>query len=448
MSRIDRLHAAAPSRRFVRHRPSVFDRSTAARRAARRAAARATALAAAVLLLGGAACRGAGTPPPVAVPEGGEVSGASVRLALFNVRELSLDKLRDVDAAGVGRYEQVRAAADLVQRVRPDVLVVEEIDFPYGEDDPAAAARAFADHYLATGTAPLDYPYAFAAPVNTGVLSGFDLNDDGVVATEADRGTRAYGDDSLGWGTYPGQYGMAVLSRLPLDAAAVRTFRHFLWRDLPGNHLPPDWYSDEELDVLPLSSKSHWDLPVRVAGNDGRGAQWLHLWISHPTPPVFDGAEDRNGRRNFDEIRFWKLYLDGAGALIDDAGRRGGYDAGQPFVVVGDLNADPHNRGQAVYDGVQAAEQLLGDARFVDAGALLTSRGAARHPRVGGAHPERSTVFFADQGMRIDHLIPGGGARAVAGGVLWPAADDDPQAAALAEAASDHHLVWLDLEVP
>jgi endonuclease/exonuclease/phosphatase family metal-dependent hydrolase len=372
-----------------------------------------------------------------------EPTPGTVRVALFNVRELSMEKLADVDAAGAGRDPQLRAAAEIVKRVRPDVLLVQEIDYP-GDGDPAAAVRAFAGAYLATGGAPIEYPHAFAAPVNTGVLSGFDLNDDGVVATAADRGTRRHGDDSLGWGTYPGQYGMAVLSRLPLDAAAARTFRTFRWRDLPGHHVPPGFYSEEELAVLPLSSKSHWDLPVALPEAMGGGR--LHLWISHPTPPVFDGPEDRNGRRNFDENRFWVLYLEGADALVDDAGRRGGYAAGEPFVVAGDLNADPRDREGAVYDGVQSAEQLLAHPRLTDAGALLTSPGAARHERVGGAHPERSTVVF-DQGMRIDHLIPGGGAVPVAGGVWWPAAEDDPAGAALAEAASDHHLVWLDLRV-
>jgi len=395
-----------------------------------------------------AACSAPPKEAPAAPYGAAALSPAIVRVALFNVRELSLEKLRDVDAAGVGRDPQVRAAAKIVQGVRPDVLVVEEIDFPYGDDDPAAAARALAANYLARGEAPLDFPYVFAAPVNTGVLSGFDLDGNGVVATAADRGTRTYGDDSLGWGTYPGQYGMAVLSRVPIDAAAVRTFQHFLWRDLPGNHLPPGWYSEQELAVLPLSSKSHWDLPLVVPAAAGHPAARLHLWVSHPTPPVFDGEEDRNGRRNFDEIRFWKLYLDGSPALVDDAGRRGGYDAGEPFVVVGDLNADPQNPDQGIYDGVQAAAQLLADPRLVDAGDLLTSAGAARHPRVGGAHPERSTVFF-DVGMRIDHLIAGGGAQPlVSGGVVWPAAEDDPDGAALAEAASDHHLVWLDLWLP
>ncbi len=382
-----------------------------------------------------------------------ETSEADLRVALFNIRELDAGKLGEVGEDGVGSHPQLRAAAAVVQRVRPDVLVVQEIDFPEAEGavpaspvSPSSSARAFADRYLAHpqpgGGEPLDYPHAYAAPVNTGILSGLDLNRDGRVATPADRGERVHGDDSLGWGTYPGQYGMAVLSRFPLDAPGARTFREFLWRDLPGNHLPPDWYDEAALGVLPLSSKSHWDLPVEVPGADVP----LHLWISHPTPPVFDGEEDRNGRRNFDEVRFWKLYADGAPELVDDAGRSGGYAAGHPFVVVGDLNADPQSP-EAVYDGVQSAVQLLTHPDMADAGALLTSRGGAREDRIGGRHPERSTADF-DPAMRLDHLIPGGGAEAVAGGVFWPAGDADPTGAELAATASDHRLVWLDVRLP
>ena len=157
---------------------------------------------------------------------------ADLRVALFNVRELDAEKLNQGGEAGAGGHPQLRAAAAVVQRVRPDVLVVQEIDFPQGEGAaPTSLVRAFADRYLAHpqdgGGEPLDYPYAYAAPVNTGILSGLDLNRDGRVATVADRGERAHGDDSLGWGTYPGQYGMAVLSRFPLDAAGARTFRTF-----------------------------------------------------------------------------------------------------------------------------------------------------------------------------------------------------------------------------
>ena len=104
---------------------------------------------------------------------------------------------------------------------------------------------------------------------------------------------------------------MAVYSRLPIDTKHARTFQHFLWKDMPGALLPDDpskpgtadWYSPDELDVFRLSSKSHWDLPIEV------GRQARALPGGHPTPPVFDGPEDRNGRRNHDEIRFWADYI-------------------------------------------------------------------------------------------------------------------------------------------
>ena len=73
--------------------------------------------------------------------------------------------------------------------------------------------------------------------------------------------------------------------------------------DDPATPAPADWYSPEELAVFRLSSKSHWDLPIDI---DGRT---VHFLVSHPTPPVFDGPEDRNGTRNFDEIRFWADYV-------------------------------------------------------------------------------------------------------------------------------------------
>ncbi|MGH3587632.1 MAG: endonuclease/exonuclease/phosphatase family protein, partial [Pseudonocardia sp.] len=168
---------------------------------------------------------------------------------------------------------QAREVAEVVQRVRPDVLLVNEFDH-----DPAAV-DLFRDNYLQrgqNGAEPIEYPHAFTAPVNTGVPSGLDLDGDGGVTGPG---------DALGFGAFPGQYGMLVLSRYPIDTAAVRTFQRFLWKDLPGARLPEGFYTPQELAVLPLSSKSHWDVPVRV------GERTVHVLASHPTPPTFDGPE-------------------------------------------------------------------------------------------------------------------------------------------------------------
>jgi len=377
---------------------------------------------------------------------GSETPTSTIRLALFNIRELSSDKIADVDRSGIGRDPQLRAAAAIIRQIRPDILVVNEIDhrLESGEHGLEWNARRFAEAYLATGPGSIGFPFSFAAANNTGRLTGIDFDGDGHISTPSDRGARTFGNDCFGYGSYPGQYSMAVLSQLPLDSSAARTFQTFLWRDLPGHHMPVGFFSDEAAAIFRLSSKSHWDLPIEVDGSI------LHLLLSHPTPPGFDGEEDKNGRRNFDEIKFWARYLDDEPALYDDEGRRGGHGTDAPFVVMGDLNANPNSSGQ-LYDGQTAISQLLEHPRVQDSGKYLTSAGALAVAGSGAMpgppdHKERSTSGFRS-GMRIDYILPSIDTTILDGGVYWPDPVADPEGAARAELASDHRLVWLDLEV-
>ena len=68
---------------------------------------------------------------PVAVMSGNE-PGQLVRIAAFNVWELSSRKLDQVDEHGRGVNLQLRKAAEIVQRVRPDVLLINEFDYDAG----------------------------------------------------------------------------------------------------------------------------------------------------------------------------------------------------------------------------------------------------------------------------------------------------------------------------
>lgn len=366
-----------------------------------------------------------------------------LRIATFNIQELTAEKIFATDSAGIGAHPQARAAAGVIQRVRPDVLVLNELDHYYGQGlrGLSAYAHRFVELYLETGSSPLSYPFVLIAPNNTGIPSGLDLNGDGLTAGEGDEGTRAYGEDAFGFGLYPGQYSIVVLSRYPMDGARSRTFRTFRWRDLPGHHMPPAYYSPEAEAAMRLSSKSHMDLPLVL------GDRVLHLWVSHPTPPAFDGEEDRNGRRNFDEIRFWKLYLEGSEALYDDQGRRGGFTGDAPFVIAGDLNARP-GATASNYDGRTAISQLLDHPRVRDPGHWVTSRGALQGGPPGPpGHRERATAEFLG-GVRVDYVLPSVDLEVVGGGVFWPDPVDDPEGAALAETASDHRLVWIDIRLP
>ena len=310
----------------------------------------------------------------------------SVRFATFNA---SLNRSADgqlVADLSTTTNVQAQNAAETIQRARPDILLVNEFDFVEG----GVAADLFRANYLEVGqrgAEPIHYPYAYVAESNTGIPSGFDLNNDGQVAG---------GDDAFGFGVFPGQFGMVVYSKYPIDVRRARTFQHFLWKDMPGALLPDnpatpepaDWYSPEELDVFRLPSKSHWDLPIKVHGKT------VHFLVSHPTPPVFDGPEDRNGARNFDEIRLWADYIKGGKAaryIYDDEGRRGGLPRGASFVIAGDQNSDPLD-GDSIPGAVQ---QLIEPPRLQDP--LPTSDGAvgpqrSRAARTPPTSPTRATT--------------------------------------------------------
>jgi hypothetical protein len=374
---------------------------------------------------------------------------ADVRFATFNASLNRSAAGQLVAHLSTTTNVQARNAAETLQRVRPDVVLINEFDYDAAGD----ALRLFQDNYLSisqNGAAPIHYAHRYAAESNTGIPSGFDLNNNGVVAG---------GDDAYGFGAYPGQFGMAVYSRYPIDQTGIRTFQKFLWRDMPGARLPDDpataapadWYSPAELGVFRLSSKSHWDLPLLVGG------KVVHFLVSHPTPPVFDGAEDRNGTRNFDEIRFWADYITpgGSGYIYDDGGGTGGLKPGSLFVIAGDQNSDPLDG-----DSIPGSIQQLLEHPLVNTKLTPSSPGAVEQNALqGGANlahrsdPQFDTADFADSApgnLRADYVLPRKSMQLVGAGVFWPLAADPlfRLVGTFPFPTSDHRLVWIDATVP
>ncbi len=409
---------------------------------------------AAIILSSIAACGRTGEAPEQAAPQ------QTVRFAAFNAYlnrpvagQLETDLSTPVNV-------QAQKVAEIIQRVAPDVILISEFDY----DAEGESLRLFRENYLETGwngADPAVYSYFFIAPVNTGEPSGRDLDRNGQAVAEP--GSREYGGDAFGYGEFPGQYAMAILSKFPIDEANIRTFQTFRWKDMPGALIPDDpatpapddWYSEAALADFRLSSKSHWDVPIVT------DAGVVHLLASHPTPPTFDGEEDRNGKRNHDEIRFWADYISGKGDYIyDDAGAKGGLAPNARFVIMGDMNADPHD-GDA-YPG--AIAQLLNSAAVREAPFPKSEGGAEQAVLQGGSNlahegdPSEDTADFGDDperggvgNLHLDYvLFSKAGLKETGSGVFWPGPDDEHYmlvGPGYPVESSDHRLVWRDLVV-
>ena len=362
-----------------------------------------------------------------------ETQPVALRVATFNVEDVRGEQLAGDDDP------RLRQIAAILQRIRPNIVLLNEIET--GQEDGPSNAEKFAYNYLAVsqgeGLRPLFYE-TYTPETNTGVHSGFDLDNSGTIETavpeQSERQTdaqRVYGNDCYGFGTFPGQYGMALFvdRRLRIETEGIRTLREFHWKDLPGANPPKnsdgsDWYDAEEWDIFRLASKTFADVPIQLPNGTV-----LHALISHPTPPAFDGEERRNKLRNHDEIRLIRAYIDNEAALYDDSGVSGGLGADSQFVILGDLNADPA-------DGSSVEMTIFSQ--------LFTSSKLAKD-----AHP--SSLIEVDRldrtdtarfGLRVDYVLPSAGITITESGVWRESSDAD------APFPSDHFPVWADVIVP
>nr|WP_246227936.1 endonuclease/exonuclease/phosphatase family protein [Roseobacter ponti] len=332
----------------------------------------------------------------------------TLRIATYNT-ELQRDGpgllLRDILR---GEDPDIVAVMSVLAETAPDIVVLQGFDY----DLTGAALNAFADRLAGTGPS---YPWRFAARPNTGYQSGIDLDGDGRAGDPR---------DAQGYGRFSGQGGMAVLSRFEIIASDVQTFTDLLWRDFPGALLPETdarpFPSPEAQAIQRLSTTAHWVVPVQVPGL-GR----LSLLTFHASPPVFDGPEDRNGRRNHDEILFWQYYLDGTF----------GPAPAEKLVLLGDTNQDPQD-GEGRKAAIRGLlnNPLLQDPAPRSTGSVIIS------------DDPFDTADWDDPvpgNLRVDYVLPSRDLTVTGSGVWWP--DPASEAGETAATASRHRLVWVDI---
>lgn len=361
----------------------------------------------------------------------------TVRIATYNIEDARSADLDDPD------HPRLTQVAAVIRAVNPDIILINELASDQSDTDqpaPLQNGQRFADTFLPD----LDYT-AVTLASNTGVPSGHDLNNDGRIVTKhppidpptpdgspprqtADQ--RAYGNDAHGFGTFPGQYSMALVTKpgYTILRDQIRSFRLFRWSDLPGatNPTNPDgspWYSPDEWADLRLSSKTHAVIPVRTPNN-----AIIHCVVSHPTPPAFDGPEQRNKHRNRDEIRLLRAIIDNEPWLTDDAGKPGGLAPHAHAVILGDLNADPED-GSSIGDPIA---HLLASPRMASDPAPISDIPIDR------LDPWDTATFR----LRVDYALPTTDLEVTNTAVWRPAPDAD------FANPSDHFPVYADIVLP
>lgn len=291
--------------------------------------------------------------------------------------------LRDIER---GKDKDIAAALETIQHADADVLVLQGLDWDLENRALTALATRLAE-------AQSPYPHRLGLRPNRGTQSGLDLNSNGRIGDP---------QDAIGYGLFTGANGLAVLSRHPIDRSAVTDFSRFLWADLPDALLPYPGMPESLPRDMPLSTTSHALVPIDTVAH-GR----LTLGVFGATTPVFDGAEDRNGRRNHDEVTFWAQFLDGNLPAQAPPG----------FLLAGNANLDP-TRG----DGRRAAITRL-----------------LSHPNLQDPAPEGdlgiATVDFGSDSagaLRVAYLLPDQSWQIDGSGMIT-------------SPLHRHRLIWVDL---
>lgn len=336
---------------------------------------------------------------------GQQVAAQTIRIATYNAQlsaqgpGLMLQGLQRADAASTVAVVQVIKAVDA------DILLITNIDYDARGEALDALAQLL-------DNAGISYPYRLALRPNTGIASGLDLDSNGRFGESR---------DALGYGQFAGQGGIAMLSRLPIQLDGLRNLNDLKWISLAGNHAPPDTPAS-----LPLSTTGHWMVPVQMP--DG---SMLTVLAYYATPPVFDGPEDRNGRRNQDETALWSWLL--AGQLAEPPPK-------PPFVIIGQSNLDPVD-GEGRREAIRA---LIANPALQDP----APKGTAARQDVGQQGDATLDTALYDKigGLRVEVILPSADLKVSGAGVLWP--PDDEDFAETLKTASRHHPLWVEITPP
>ena len=109
-------------------------------------------------------------------------------------------------------------------------------------------------------------------------------------------------------------------------------------------------------------------------------------------------------------------------------------------MILGDLNSDP----SAGDSRQEAIHSLLAHRRLIDPQPSSNEKVEASKA-TGNTIGEFNTASFGRKGMRVDYVLPSRSLTLKHAGVFWPKAGEEHHDLV---SASDHRMVWVEVELP
>ena len=320
----------------------------------------------------------------------------------------------------------------VIRAARPDVLLLTGFD----HDHRGLALAAFRAR-LGEGPDGIAYPYAFDAPVNAGEPSRRDLDGDG----------RTMGPgDARGWGRFPGQGGMALLSRLPLDPSAASV-------------LPPACAGGTFPEPRCRSAPTAAPFPTRrpAASSGCRRGRIGTSRSSCPTAGACTCSRRIRPRRSSTGRRASTATAtptsSPSGPPISTAppspttpARRRRWPTGRWCFSATSTSIRP--TGRASTGRSRRSSPTRASATRGRRAPARAAAGAARADGGQAGDPGLDTADWREDGpgnLRVDYVLPSAELAVAGAGVFWPAPGVPLAEAA---AATPHRLVWVDLALP
>ncbi len=314
-----------------------------------------------------------------------------IRIATFTVE---LDRkgpgllLRDIES---GKDKQIQAVIAEIVKAKPDIIVLQRFDWDMGR----LAVQAFQNKLKNKGW---DLPHAFAPRPNSGAKLGSDLPKDGVQS----------------FGRFPGNRGLVLLSRFPIQSDKIQNHSDVLWSQI-SNSQSPDTGSLAKNQKLP--SVALVTVPILVHST--------LVWVTtfHANAPLFDGGSGRNVKRNADEITF-------ASQLV--------IKNPEPGIMVMNANLDPED-GKGSRNAIRS---VLAQPRLIDT-TPQSEGGVANADTNHNGNPAFDTVDWPDDdpgNLRVSYILPTREFTVKDAGVQWVPGQSN--------LASRHRLVWADISLP